>query len=75
MRPFEVSFSTKLISDLRRRIAQTRWLELPFDRGWVRGMDDAALRDLASYWLEKYDFEAIQERLNRLNHLRGGRKP
>lgn len=71
MQAFEISFSTDLISDLRRRIERTRWPELPFDVGWERGTDDATLRELASYWLDGYDFEAIQERLNRLNHLRG----
>jgi hypothetical protein len=39
MQPFEVSFPTDLISDLRERIKRTRWPDLPFDRGWERGMD------------------------------------
>jgi pimeloyl-ACP methyl ester carboxylesterase len=71
MRPFEISFSAEMISDLRLRIARTRWPELPFHVGWARGTDDATLRGLASYWLEGYDVAAIQERLNRLHHLRG----
>jgi epoxide hydrolase len=70
MEPFEVSFSGDLVSDLRRRIETTRWPELPFDRGWERGTDDTTLRQLASYWLDGYDFEAMQQRLNRLKHLR-----
>lgn len=71
MRPFEISFSAEMISDLRLRIARTRWPELPFHVGWERGTDDATLRGLTWYWLEGYDVAAIQERLNRLHHLRG----
>jgi pimeloyl-ACP methyl ester carboxylesterase len=71
MHPFEVSFTPDLIYDLKERIKRTRWPDLPFDRGWERGMDDATLRDLAAYWIEGFDFEAIEECLNRLNHLRG----
>jgi Epoxide hydrolase N terminus len=75
MRPFEISFSAEMISDLRLRIERTRWPELSFHVGWERGTDDATLRGLAGYWLEGYDVAAIKERLNRLHHLRRPRPP
>lgn len=71
MQPFEVAFPKKVVDDLRDRVRRTRWPDLPFDRGWERGTDHTALRDLATYWVEKFDFQAIEERLNRLHHLRG----
>ena len=66
IRPFEVEFSEERIDDLRRRIAATRWpsKELVDDRS--QGVQLAAAQALAHYWLDEYDFERIEARLNEL---------
>jgi pimeloyl-ACP methyl ester carboxylesterase len=66
IRPFRVEFSEKQIDDLRRRIAATRWpsRELVGDRS--QGVQLAAAKELARYWLDEYDFERIEARLNEL---------
>jgi pimeloyl-ACP methyl ester carboxylesterase len=66
MRPFQVELPQDQIDDLRRRIAATRWpsKELVDDRS--QGVQLAALRALAEYWTEKYDFGRIERRLNAL---------
>lgn len=71
MQPFQVAFPKEVVDDLRDRVRRTRWPDLPFDRGWERGTDLTTLRDLATYWAEEFDFEDMEERLNRLHHLRG----
>jgi pimeloyl-ACP methyl ester carboxylesterase len=66
IREFQVEFSEERIDDLRRRIAATRWpsKELVDDRS--QGVQLAAARALAQYWLDEYDFERIEARLNKL---------
>jgi len=66
IRPFHVEFSEEQIEDLRRRIAATRWpsKELVDDRS--QGVQLAATRALAGYWLKEYDFGRIEARLNEL---------
>ena len=66
IRPFHVEFPEEQIDDLRRRIAATRWpsKELVDDRS--QGVQLATLQALARYWLDEYDFGAVEARLNAL---------
>jgi len=66
IRPFRVAFPEGAIDDLRRRVAATRWpsKELVADRS--QGVQLAAMRELARYWLDEYDVGHLEERLNAL---------
>jgi pimeloyl-ACP methyl ester carboxylesterase len=64
--PFQVEIPEDRIADLQRRISATRWpsKELVDDRS--QGVQLAALKALADYWANEYDFGRIEERLNAL---------
>ncbi len=66
IRPFHAEFPEEQVDDLRRRIAATRWptKELVADRS--QGVQLAAMRALARYWQDEYDFGRVAERLNAL---------
>ncbi|MCI0426195.1 MAG: epoxide hydrolase [Actinobacteria bacterium] len=63
-----IDFPEELIVDLHRRLDAVRWPEIGFDPGWDMGMDAATLRDLVHYWRHEYDWFAVQDELNRLDH-------
>ena len=71
MLPFRITFSTRAVADLHRRIDSTRWPAMPFATGWSAGTDDAVLRSLVRYWRTEFDWFDVQERLNRHAQLRG----
>ncbi len=64
--PFQVDMPDEAITDLRRRIAATRWPsgELVADRS--QGVQLATLRELTRYWAAEYDWRACEARLNAL---------
>ena len=66
VRPFQVEFDQDDLDDLRRRIAETRWptRELVDDRS--QGVQLAAMKALAKYWANEYDFGRVVQRLNAL---------
>jgi pimeloyl-ACP methyl ester carboxylesterase len=66
IRPFRVDMPDEAISDLRRRIAATRWpsKELVADRS--QGVQLATLLELARYWAADYDWRRCEARLNAL---------
>jgi pimeloyl-ACP methyl ester carboxylesterase len=66
IRPFQVEIPEQKIAELRLRIEATRWpsKELVDDRS--QGVQLAALKALADYWLTEYDFGRIEQRLNAL---------
>jgi pimeloyl-ACP methyl ester carboxylesterase len=66
IRPFKVDMPDEAITDLRRRVAATRWpsRELVADRS--QGVQLATLQALARYWAADYDWRACEAGLNAL---------
>jgi pimeloyl-ACP methyl ester carboxylesterase len=64
IRPFRARISDAAITDLRRRLAATRWptKELVKDRS--QGVQLATLKELARYWSTEYDWRKAEARLN-----------
>ena len=71
MLPFRVEITTRAIEDLHRRMSAMRWPEIPFETGWSAGTDAATLRRFVRDWRFRFDWMALQARLNRLPHVRG----
>lgn len=67
MKPFTIEISTDQVEDLRRRLADARWPELPAaDAGsWDRGVSLDALREAVTAW-QAFDWHAVEDRLNEL---------
>jgi pimeloyl-ACP methyl ester carboxylesterase len=66
IRPFRVTIPEQELTELRRRIAATRWpsKELVGDRS--QGVQLATLKELARYWATDYDWRKAEARLNAL---------
>ena len=64
--PFQAGFPEAELTELRRRIAATRWpsKELVDDRS--QGVQMATIQELARYWATDYDWRKCEARLNAL---------
>ncbi len=62
--PFTVEFSQDAVSDLRRRLKDTRWPLEVAHSGWDYGTNLAYLRELCAYWADGFDFQAQADYLN-----------
>jgi pimeloyl-ACP methyl ester carboxylesterase len=64
MVPFHIQVAEEVLTDLRERLARTRWPdELP-DAGWDYGTNRSYLQQLVAYWREQYDWRAQERLLN-----------
>lgn len=63
-RPFAVDISAAELTDLRERLARTRWPNAEPVTDWSQGMPLAYTQELCRYWQSDYDFTAAQARLN-----------
>ena len=66
IRPFHLTIAEEQLSELRDRIAGTRWptQELVTDRS--QGVQLATVKALAEYWETKYDWRKAEAKLNAL---------
>jgi len=63
--PFRIAITDNELEDLKRRLRATRWPERECVDDWTQGLPLAYAQEVASYWLEKYDWRAREALLNR----------
>jgi microsomal epoxide hydrolase len=68
--PFEIAVPDAVLSDLRERLARTRFPDQIPGSGWDYGTDGAYLRELCDYWRDHYDWRAHEKQLNAFDQFR-----
>lgn len=66
MEPFVIDIPQPALDDLRERLDRTRWPDALEGVGWSYGVPAGAVRELAAYWRDGYDWRAHEARLNAL---------
>jgi pimeloyl-ACP methyl ester carboxylesterase len=66
IRPFKFHASEEALTDLRRRIAATKWPSPELVGDASQGVQLATTQELARYWQSGYDWRKIEKRLNAL---------
>src|SRR3954464_15313124 len=64
IRPFRFYASDQALTDLRRRIAATRWPEKETVSDQSQGVPLATMQSLARYWATDYDWRKAEAKLN-----------
>ncbi len=67
---FEISVDDTVLDDLRERLARTRFPDQIPGTGWDYGTDLSYLKELCSYWRDKFDWRTQEALLNRFEHYR-----
>ena len=57
---------TCVLDDLRARIRNTRFVDLPQSGGWSLGVDATYFSDLLAAWADSYDWRAVEARVQAL---------
>ncbi len=68
--PFRIHVPDATLTDLRERLARTRFPDEIAGGGWTYGTNLSYLRDLVAYWRDRFDWRAAEARLNALPQFR-----
>ena len=63
--PFRIAVTDDQLEDLKRRLRATRWPERECVDDWSQGLPLTYAKEVASYWLQNYDWRAREALLNR----------
>ncbi len=66
IRPFRIAVDDSVLSDLKERLARTRWPDQVDDAAWDYGLELGYMKELVEYWRTKYDWRAEERRLNEI---------
>src|SRR5437867_4039738 len=67
--PFKIHVPGSVLTDLKRRLTQSRFADEIPDTGWDYGTNPAYLKSLVDYWRDKYDWRAQEKRLNEFDQF------
>src|SRR5262245_46901620 len=67
---FKIQISERVLADLRRRLANTRWPDEIEDAGWDYGSNLDYMKALADYWQCQFNWRAQEASLNQFTHFR-----
>jgi Epoxide hydrolase N terminus len=62
--PFQISIPQEILDDLRERLERTRWPDELQDADWRYGANLGYMKELANYWLTKFDWRAQEQWIN-----------
>lgn len=65
LKPFRIHIGNDILSDLRERLARTRWPDEVLNAGWTCGTDLSYLKALITYWRDHFDWRSQELELNR----------
>ena len=66
IRPYHIQISEAALTDLNRRIKDTRWPDKETVNDDSQGVQLATMQKLASYWSTDYDWRKVEAKLNAL---------
>ncbi len=70
LQPYYVRVADEIVSDLRRRLDQTRWPDAVEHVGWEYGMPLNVLRQIVDYWRTQFDWRAQERYINSFANYR-----
>jgi pimeloyl-ACP methyl ester carboxylesterase len=67
--PFRIAIPDADLTDLKDRLARTRWPEAECVDDWTQGIPLSYTRELAGYWADDYNWRAREAALNRFDQF------
>ena len=67
--PFKINVPETRLTDLRERLARTRFPDNIVNSGWTYGFDSEYLHSLRDYWLSDFDWRREEQDWGRLPHF------
>ena len=67
--PFHIHYPPTVLSDLKRRIRQTKWpdqLDHPANAKWEYGTELSTVQQFATYWSDVYDWNKERIKLQKM---------
>ena len=68
--PFRIEIPEARLRDLQRRLEAVHWPDDLANDDWRYGTNGAYLRELVTYWREKYDWRGQERAMNAYDHFR-----
>jgi len=70
IKPFKVDISEENLQNIYSKVKNYQWHEMPDDGGWNYGTNLYYMKDFSKYWVEKFDWRKIEEKINKFQNFK-----
>jgi len=70
IKPFKVDISEENLQNIYSKVKNYHWHEMPDDGGWNYGTNLDYMKDFSKYWVEKFDWRKIEEKINKFQNFK-----
>jgi len=64
IKPFKVNISKKIIQNIRSKVKNYEWHEMPNDGGWDYGTNLDYMKKFCKYWVNRYKWKQTEKKIN-----------
>lgn len=68
-KPFRIQISDDVLDQIKTRVANYPWHEMPDDGGWDYGTNLSYMKEICAYWVEQYDWRKHEAELNQFTQF------
>ncbi|RLA14833.1 MAG: epoxide hydrolase [Gammaproteobacteria bacterium] len=68
MRPFRIDVPDETLDQIRTRVTEYPWHEMPDDGGWAYGTNLDYMKEFCAYWVDEFDWRKHEAQINRFPH-------
>lgn len=67
--PFHLKVPDETLEQIRKRVVEFPWHEMPDDGGWAYGANLDYMKELCAHWVDGYDWRKHEAEINRFSHF------
>ena len=70
MKKFKINFSNKTLKDIKLKVKDYPWHEMPNKGGWAYGANLPYMKNLCKYWVDKFDWKTYEKKINSFSNFK-----
>ncbi len=69
-KPFSIEVPDHTLEQIRTRVKDYPWHEMPDDGGWDYGTNLSYMQEFCDYWVDDFDWRTQEAKINRFSHFK-----
>ena len=69
IKPFKINIPDKILEEIKTKVKNYPWHEMPNDGGWVYGSNLDYMKDISNYWVKDFNWKKHEAEINKFSNF------
>jgi pimeloyl-ACP methyl ester carboxylesterase len=70
IKPFKINIADKTLEEIKTKVKNYPWHEMPNDGGWEYGTNLDYLKELSGYWVNNFNWKKYEKEINKFSNFK-----